>query len=69
MRWDQATQTVTVTKDGRTTSVVIGRALPGGLGTPIIENSRTYLPIRYIAQMLEINILWDGATRTVTCYS
>ncbi|MDD3899349.1 MAG: copper amine oxidase N-terminal domain-containing protein, partial [Syntrophomonadaceae bacterium] len=36
---------------------------------PYISNSRTYMPIRYVAYALGIddnNILWDGAKRTVT---
>ena len=36
---------------------------------PYISNSRTYMPIRYVAYAMGIddsNILWDGAKRTVT---
>lgn len=36
---------------------------------PYIKNSRTYMPIRYVAYALGIddnNILWDGVNRTVT---
>jgi len=36
---------------------------------PYIKNSRTYMPVRYVAYALGIddnNILWDGVNRTVT---
>lgn len=32
---------------------------------PIIYNGRTYLPVRAIAEALDINVGWDEATRTV----
>ena len=31
----------------------------------ILENSRTYVPIRYVAEALGAKVGWEGATRTV----
>lgn len=33
---------------------------------PFIENSRTYVPIRFIAEELGYDVEWDGGTRTVS---
>lgn len=33
---------------------------------PFIENSRTYVPVRYLAEALGASVNWEGATRTVT---
>ena len=33
---------------------------------PIIRNSRTMLPVRYVAEALGATIAWDGATSTAT---
>lgn len=38
---------------------------------PYIKDSRTYFPVRYVAQALGItadNVVWDGAQRTVTIF-
>ncbi len=33
---------------------------------PFIQDGRTLLPVRYVAESLGANVLWDDATRTVT---
>lgn len=33
---------------------------------PFVENDRTYVPIRFIAEELGYDVGWDGSTRTVT---
>ncbi len=32
---------------------------------PVIVNGRTYLPLRAVAEAMECDVAWDGATRTV----
>ena len=34
--------------------------------SPIIQNDRTFVPIRFVAENLGCTVLWDDATRTVT---
>jgi len=36
------------------------------LSAPIIENDRTLVPVRFIAEALGADVLWDGINRTVT---
>lgn len=74
--WDAVTRTATLTND--TVTIVVTIDAPSmtvngqteALDSPaIIENDRTYLPVRAIANALGVaneDIKWDGATSTAT---
>ena len=71
--WDGATSTVTVTTDttkleikiGATTAKINGAEV--ALDSPaFIESSRTYLPVRFVAENLGATVGWDGTTSTAT---
>ncbi len=71
--WDGATSTATLTCGdieikitiGATTATINGEEKP--LDAPaFIENSRTYLPVRFVAEALGATGDWDGATSTAT---
>jgi len=73
VEWNNDAQTVTITKGdtvivltvGSTTVLVNGQ--PAELEAPVfIENSRTYLPVRFIAEKLGADVEWDGVLNTVT---
>ena len=73
VEWDGNTSTATLTaKDvkieitiGATTAKVNGEAVE--LDSPaFIENSRTYLPVRFVAEKLGGTVTWDGNTSTAT---
>ena len=76
IKWDGATRTATLTNDEVTIVVTIdaptmtvnGQTV--ALDCPaIIENNRTYLPVRAIANALGVsndNIAWDAKTNTAT---
>lgn len=34
--------------------------------TPVLQNGRTMLPLRYVAEALQADVKWDGKTRTAT---
>jgi len=57
--WIESTQTVTLEKDGFSVSIIIDTPLPGGMGMPIIVNDHTMVPIRYIADAMNITVQWD----------
>jgi len=38
------------------------------MGTSEIMDNRTFVPIRYIAQELGANVVWDDKDRTVSIY-
>jgi len=73
VEWNNDAQTVTITKGdtvivltvGSTTVLVNGQ--PAELEAPVfIENSRTYLPVRFIAEKLGADVEWNGVLNTVT---
>ena len=71
--WDGATSTVTVTTDTTKLEITIGATTAKINGTVVtldspafIENSRTYLPVRFVAENLGAEVAWDGATSTAT---
>jgi len=76
IKWDADTRTATLTND--TVEIVVTIDAPSmtvngqtvALDSPaIIENDRTYLPVRAIANALGVaneDIKWDGATSTAT---
>ncbi len=71
--WDGATSTATVKTSDVEIKITIGakEAVVNGktvaLDAPaFIENSRTYMPVRFVAENLGATVAWDGATSTAT---
>ena len=71
--WDDATKTVTVKGADVSIEIVIGATTAKVNGAEIaldspafIENSRTYLPVRVVAENLGATVAWDDATKTAT---
>lgn len=71
--WDEAEQKVTIVNGEDTIVIFIGEPFATVNGAPVeldspafIENSRTYLPIRFIAENMGATVTWDAADRTVT---
>jgi hypothetical protein len=76
--WDAASQTVTISLDGTKLKLVIGKssASVNGKSMPIdstnpkvvpqILNSRTMLPLRFVAESLGADVQWEGSTQTIT---
>ena len=71
--WDGATSTATVKTEevemritiGASTAIVNGEEV--ALDSPaFIENSRTYLPVRFVAENLGASVAWNGVTSTAT---
>ena len=71
--WDGATSTATLKTADTTIEITIGKTAAKVNGTEVtldapafIENSRTYLPVRFVAENLGATVAWDGATSTAT---
>ena len=71
--WNQDEQAVTIANADTTIVIYINEttALVNEeeveLAVPaFIENSRTYLPVRFVSEYLGAEVQWDGATSTVT---
>jgi hypothetical protein len=65
VNWIDATRTVTIAANGQFLTLQIGQPLPGGMGTAMIVNDRTFVPIAYIAETLGANVRWDADNRAV----
>jgi len=72
--WDASEEKITLTKDGRNIVMHIGKSeiLVDGQtvhfegAVPMVKNNRTYLPASKLAEILGIQVDWDGNTRTAT---
>lgn len=63
--WDDRTRTVTITRDGILLTLVVDESLPYGMGMPMIVNDRTFVPARYVAEILGAYVRWDTEARAV----
>ena len=70
--WNEAEQKVTIVNGEDTIVIFIGEPFATVNGAPVeldspafIENSRTYLPIRFIAENMGATVTWDADARTV----
>ncbi|MBQ8837256.1 MAG: hypothetical protein IJ002_07105 [Clostridia bacterium] len=73
VKWDGATSTASVITADTTIEITIGATTAKVNGQTVtldapafIENSRTYLPVRFVAENLGATVAWDGATSTAT---
>jgi len=63
--WDGNTRTVTITNGTTVVTLVIDQPLSDGLGTPVVINDRAFVPLRFVAEALGAEIVWDGATQSI----
>ncbi len=73
VEWDDDADKVTITKGDIVIEIYIGQPFALVNGEPVqldapafIENDRTYLPLRFVAEALGATVLWDANTNTVT---
>ncbi len=71
--WNEAQQSVTCVKGDNTITIYIGHPFALVNGNPVeldspafIENDRTYLPIRFIAENLDAAVTWNADAQEVT---
>ena len=76
IEWDGNTQTVTATKGSDVISLSIGSTTATVNGTqktldeaPCIVNSRTMIPLRFVAEALGCSVNWDGSNQLVVIKS
>jgi hypothetical protein len=48
-----------------TIELVIGEPLPGDLGAAVIIDGLTFVPLRFVADALGVNVEWDDDARAV----
>ena len=63
--WVGETSTVHINNNVSQFTLTIGVPLPGDMGTPVIVGGHTFVPIRYVAEMLGATVLWDEVNSAV----
>ena len=76
IEWDDAAKAVTATKGGAVIVLAIGSVSPTVNGRAvaidqpgIVISGRTMVPLRFVAEALNVSVDWDGAARTVAITS
>lgn|GEM_PF-1504804 len=65
VEWNNETRTVTIfTADGIVT-LTIDQPLPDGMGSAIIIDDLTFVPLRFVASALGVDVEWDAEARAV----
>lgn len=72
IEWEQSEEKITLTRDSKTIILYIGKpeiSVDGDTvyfenAVPLIKNDRTFLPVRKLAEILDIKVEWDEDTRT-----
>ena len=71
--WSSSAREVTITREGQTVLLKIGSPVVVANGkrqevdtTPVIKNSRTMVPVRFVAQFLGADVHWNNHLKTVT---
>ena len=73
--WDNGTNTATLTLNGTTAALTVGKAQIKVNGNaqaidvaPQMKQNRTFLPARYVAEALGYDVQWDAKDNVVLCY-
>jgi len=66
--WNDATRTVNFVRDGNSASLTIDVPLPDNMGTPVIVDGRTFVPARFVSEVLGSEVRWDNTHRAVYIY-
>lgn len=64
--WNGESKEVTLLLDGKEIKMTIGKTLEKYGVAPVIMDSRTYVPVRFVADALGAQTSWNEAERTVT---
>lgn len=66
--WNDYSKSVTIKLDGRILVLVIDQMLPGMNVPARLIDDRTMVPLRYIAENLGINVIYDSVTKMIRAY-
>jgi N-acetylmuramoyl-L-alanine amidase len=64
--WNGANQTVGLQFEGKTHTLTIGRKTGEIDIAPMIIADRTMAPLRYVGNLLDVEVIWNAANSTVT---
>lgn len=75
VEWDQDAQRVHIDSEGKQIDLYLGSDIGYINGEPVeieasveMYNNRTLIPLRFVAETLDVEVVWNGETRTVELY-
>ncbi|MCL2576991.1 MAG: copper amine oxidase N-terminal domain-containing protein [Defluviitaleaceae bacterium] len=66
--WNDATRTATFKLGTNVANVTIGQPLPNDMGTPIIENGRTLVPVRFVSTAMGAEVDWVPPSTVIVSF-
>ena len=73
LSWDPIFQIINISLDSSTIRLQIGKKFAAVNGkkvmldvSPVIVKGRTMVPIRFVSESLDAQVVWDGKTKTIT---
>ena len=66
VKWNAETKEVTLVIDGKEIKMTIGKTIEKYGVAPVIIDSRTFVPVRFVADELGATTAWNAETKTVT---
>ncbi|MCL2400429.1 MAG: stalk domain-containing protein, partial [Defluviitaleaceae bacterium] len=66
--WNEPARTVHIITEQGMLIIPVDVSLPDSMGTPIIVNGRTFVPVRYVMEALGANVEWNEATGAIYIY-
>jgi hypothetical protein len=66
--WNSSTRTVIIAGREEMINLTVDVPLLGDMGTPVIVNGFTFVPVRYVSETLGATVRWDGENNAVYIY-
>jgi hypothetical protein len=63
--WDDSAKTAIITAQGKTLNLPVNIPLPDDMGTPVIVNGTTFVPVRYVSEALGALVYWNEENNEV----
>lgn len=63
--WHEQTSSIDITYQGETFTLTIGKTAPGLDTPPVIQDSRTLVPLRYLSEKLGAKVSWVAEERRI----
>ena len=68
VQWMAEARGVVIKLDEKTLNMTIGVKAQGMDVAPVIVNDRTMVPLRYISEQLDANVIWNSESRSIDIY-
>ncbi len=66
VKWEATTKTINISLDNKNVEMVVGQTTEGMDVPPTIIDGRTYVPLRYVSEVLDANVDWNQESSKIT---